>query len=194
MSDKTDTKTSNSEETKLSTSTVLIKGALLVFLAMSGNFLAELLGCKTQKLLSENMLAKHIILLFSIYFAVGFSKNLNPLTNMRNSVAIWVIFLLFTKLSVTSTGIIFAALTGLYIAQNFIDYHNDKNHLSEKTLNLILTLKKVLTIGIFVILIGGFAMYSRQQFLDHRENFSLMKLVLGTVSCDHKNLQNLVVQ
>ena len=71
----------NSEESKINnfdSINILVKGVLLIFLAMSGNFLAELLGCQTQKLLTENMWAKHAILLFSIYFAMGVVQDLNP--------------------------------------------------------------------------------------------------------------------
>ena len=179
--------------TSVSTSTILIKGALLVFLAMSGNFLAELLGCKTQKLLAENMWAKHIILIFSIYFAVGFTTNLNPVTNMRDTLVIWLIFLLFTKLSVAFTGIIFICLAGLYITQNFLDYYKVQSSLSKKTLDLIVKVKNMFTIGLIIILIIGFTLYSRQQFLDHRDDFSAIKLLFGTISCDHQDLQNLTV-
>tara|TARA_B110000211_G_C14081873_1_gene554962 strand:- start:274 stop:855 length:582 start_codon:yes stop_codon:yes gene_type:complete len=179
--------------TSVSTGTILIKGALLVFLAMSGNFLAELLGCKTQKLLAENMWAKHIILIFSIYFAVGFTTNLNPVTNMRDTLVIWLIFLLFTKLSVAFTGIIFICLAGLYITQNFLDYYKVQSALSKKTLDLIVKVKNMFTIGLIIILIIGFTLYSRQQFLDHRDDFSAIKLLFGTISCDHQDLQNLTV-
>lgn len=179
--------------TSVSTGSILIKGALLVFLAMSGNFLAELLGCKTQKLLAENMWAKHIILIFSIYFAVGFTTNLNPVTNMRDTLVIWLIFLLFTKLSVAFTGIIFICLAGLYITQNFLDYYKVQSSLSKKTLDLIVKVKNMFTIGLIIILIIGFTLYSRQQFLDHRDDFSAIKLLFGTISCDHQDLQNLTV-
>ena len=33
----------------------LIKGIFLLILAVSGNFVAETLGCKSQKLLTENI-------------------------------------------------------------------------------------------------------------------------------------------
>ena len=41
-----------------------IKGLFLLILAVSANFVGNLLGCKTQKLLTENMYAKHIVLIF----------------------------------------------------------------------------------------------------------------------------------
>ena len=44
----------------------IIKGIFLLILAVAGNFVAETLGCKTQKLLSNNMLSKHIIIILTI--------------------------------------------------------------------------------------------------------------------------------
>ena len=76
----------------------IMNGVLLLILAIAGNFIAETLGCKTQKLLTENMLAKHILILFIIYFSLGFTSesNPNPIILLRNSVSIWVLFLLFS--------------------------------------------------------------------------------------------------
>ena len=49
-----------------------IKGIFLLILAVAGNFVAETLGCKTQQLLSNNMLSKHIVIILILYFAVDF--------------------------------------------------------------------------------------------------------------------------
>ena len=52
-----------------------IKGLFLLILAVSANFVGNLLGCKTQKLLTENMFAKHIVLILLIYFTVDLTSN-----------------------------------------------------------------------------------------------------------------------
>ena len=66
----------------------------LLILAVSGNFVAETLGCKTQKLLTENMFAKNIIIILVIYFALGITNknNINPLINMYTAIIIWIFF------------------------------------------------------------------------------------------------------
>ena len=40
------------------------KGIFLLILAVVSNFIAETMGCKTQKLLNNNMIAKHFVILF----------------------------------------------------------------------------------------------------------------------------------
>ena len=46
-----------------------ILGVFLLLLAVSGNFIAETLGCKVQKLLTNNMYAKNIIIILITYFS-----------------------------------------------------------------------------------------------------------------------------
>ena len=45
----------------------IIDGLFLLFLAISGNFLAETLGCQTQELLTNSIIAKQIMTFFIIY-------------------------------------------------------------------------------------------------------------------------------
>ena len=63
-----------------------IKGIFLLFLAVSGNFIAEVLGCNIRKVLTEKMLVKHIIVIFSIYFSIGFTVRPNSTTHNTQSI------------------------------------------------------------------------------------------------------------
>ena len=45
----------------------ILKATLLLVLSVSGNFLAETLGCQSQKVLG-NMAVKHILILTSCFF------------------------------------------------------------------------------------------------------------------------------
>ena len=63
----------------------LNKSLFLLFLVVCGNYIGELLGCKTQKLLSENMYMKHIVLFFIIVGDRYFINNNLLLTKMERS-------------------------------------------------------------------------------------------------------------
>ena len=39
-----------------------------MLLALSGGFVAQTLGCKTQKLLTRHMYVKHIVIIMLVYF------------------------------------------------------------------------------------------------------------------------------
>ena len=76
----------------------IIKGIFLLILAISGNFLSETMGCQIQKLLTNNMFAKNIIILMVIYFSLGFASdqtNPHPWDIAKQTLFIWVFFLIF---------------------------------------------------------------------------------------------------
>ena len=74
-----------------------IKGLFLLILAVSANFVGNLLGCKTQKLLTENMFAKHIVLILLIYFTVDLTseKVFHPMDTLKSTVELWVFYILW---------------------------------------------------------------------------------------------------
>ena len=184
----------NSEESKINnfdSINILVKGVLLIFLAMSGNFLAELLGCQTQKLLTENMWAKHAILLFSIYFAMGVVQDLNPYRNILEAILIWVLFLLFTKTTPLFSILIFLNVIVFYIFQNFAKYYEKKGVISDKLMRRLTKIGQVLLINILILIIIGFVLYSKKQFVHHRDNFSIFQLVFGTLKCDYQSVKGL---
>ena len=52
-----------------------IRGVFLLILAIAGGFTAETLGCRSRRLLSNNMIVKHVVSVFILYFSIGiFSK------------------------------------------------------------------------------------------------------------------------
>lgn len=164
----------------------IIKGIFLLILAVSGNFVAETLGCKTQKLLSESMLAKHSIIFLIIYFALGFTSdnNYHPLVIARMSGFIWVLFILFTKMSITFTILTFGLLAIRYIISTFIDYYKsdgeEKNRDIIKLLILFGENIVMLTIGIVVL---GFVLYFRQQYTEYNKSWSTFKFIFGVNKC-----------
>ena len=74
---------------------------------MSGNFVAETLGCKVRKLLSDNLYIKNFIIILMLYFIVIFTveKNRHPIENMKLSIFLWIVFLLFNKTKLEFTVI-----------------------------------------------------------------------------------------
>ena len=96
----------------------LLKTIFLLILAISGNFIAETLGCKTQKLLSENIYSKHIVILLLLYFAMDITSNkttpISPFVQMRYALVIWVLFIIFTRMNLNFTIAVFIILGIIY--------------------------------------------------------------------------------
>lgn len=168
----------------------IMNGVLLLILAISGNFIAETLGCKSQKLLSENMLAKHVVILFIIYFSLGFASesNPNPMILLRNSVSIWVLFLLFTKMSLNFNIFVFGLVVLYHFINTYINYYTSKDKKKYKkeidNYNKILNYLKYLIIGSLIV---GFVLYFNKQRKDYSKNWSTFKFIFGVNKC--KSLQ-----
>lgn len=163
-----------------------ITGIFLLILAVSGNFVAETLGCKTQKLLSENMFAKNIIVILIVYFALGLTTQSkeNPVTNMIYSLVIWIFFVIFNKMSLTFTIISFILLAIILICKDFINYYkaNDEKDI-DKVKNLENFVNNIFIINI-VLIIVGFLLYFSKQYKDHYKNFSFPVFLFGKPTCD----------
>lgn len=163
-----------------------ILGIFLLLLAVCGNFIAETLGCKSQKLLQENMLAKNIIIILITYFSLGLSnadKVVSPLVNLRHALMVWSGFIIFNKMSIQFTLFSFLLLTIKLVIYNYIDYFKKTGNIAynqglESTYNILLYL------NVFTIIIG-FILYFRKQYKEHSKGFSIIKFLFGVSVCDY---------
>ena len=78
----------------LTTSNIVMKGIFLLVLAIIGGYVANTLGCKTQKLMETNMAVKHIVTIMIVYFAMDLSsqfqeKQISPFENLKLSFIIY---------------------------------------------------------------------------------------------------------
>ena len=174
----------------------LITGIFLLILAVSGNFVAETLGCKTQKLLSKNMIAKNIIIILVIYFSISFTskdKRNSPLNILMKSLLIWVIFIIFTKMNIVFTFIAFSLLIILLFLKDYIKYYNyylniEKNENKKieikNKINILHLILKILIIIFLIIILIGFSLYFLKQYKDHSKNFSYITFLLGKPECN----------
>ena len=165
----------------------LITGIFLLILAVSGNFIAETLGCKTQKLLSENMLAKNIIIILIIYFALGITDNENntrPDHTMITSLQIWMFFLIFNKMGLSFTVMSFILIACLLVSKNYTDYYtklDEKKH-REKIITLQKTSTNLFMLNLVVVAVG-FILYFRKQYSDYSDDFSMVSFIFGKTTC-----------
>ena len=164
------------------------KGLFLLFLAVGGNYVAQTFSCKTQKLLLENMYAKQAMVLFVLYFAVGFvdESNTSPFQKLLLALFIWVLFLMFTKMNALFTMVSFALFSFAYFIQTWITYYKnlkDDKKYSEEISNLEHIFRNLVFLTLFLVVVG-FIIYYMQQYKDRPKDFSLLKFIFGTVKCD----------
>lgn len=166
-----------------------IKGVMLLGLAVMGNYVGEILNCKTQKLLTENMIAKHFILILILIFAVDFaSSNSNyPTDNIATALIIYVFYVMYTKMTMIFLSVVSFLLFIVYLLTMYKSYYKDNLDKNKKYANYISKIDEV--DGIFKLLIVlltfiGFVSYFIKQRNDHYKNWSTTTFIFGSNLCD----------
>ena len=167
----------------------IIKGIFLLILAISGNFLSETMGCQMQKLLTNNMFAKNIIILMVIYFALGFASdqtNPHPLDIIKQTLLIWVFFLIFNKMDVYYTAIVAFLLFSILLCKDYLKYYKTENEKenNEKIVYLEDIVDKIVIVTLLITIVGFFIYFSKQRS-DHSDSFSYTKFILGSPKCEN---------
>ena len=156
----------------------------LMFLSISGNFVAQTLSCGSQSILSRNMFAKSVILFFMIYFTMDFSSTevIDPIVQLKRSLLLWIYLLIFTKMDIYFTGMALSLLVITYIMNNFVQYYRvDEERNKEKIERMSNYINFLESANILLILVGFFKYFLKQR-KDHK-NFSFSKFMLGVTKC-----------
>ena len=116
--------------------------ALWVLLVnVSGNFTAETLGCKTQKLLDTQWF-KHFIVFAIIYFTINFTKTDHenpPIHDVGKSIVVWILYHFFTHMDIFPTIVVSIMFMLIFLVSNYRDYYNKQKR---ETKQLEQTLEK----------------------------------------------------
>lgn len=162
-------------------------GLFLLLLTISGNFIAETLGCSTRKFLTESQIAKQIILLFLIYFSINLnSKNdkENPFNKIKSAFFVWIFFIIFEKMNIYFTGLVFLILTIIYILNNYKKHYQEVKKDDEKTIkNLNKYIEKLEILMILLVIIGFITYYFKQR--KDQKNFNYLYFLIGRRKCKH---------
>ena len=180
----------------------IIDGLFLLLLAISGNFIAETLGCQTQKLLTESIMAKQLMTFFIIFFTISYSnKDIDsPQSKLTKASLVYGFFLLFTKMNLTPTIIVLVLLVGLYIAGIYKNYYNalyNKKHSKkhskkyskndirphQENIKQITKIQRITMIGIIAVIISGFFLYYKEKRIEYNNSFDFAQFIFGVVKC-----------
>ena len=181
-------KSENDKTKHTYTSRDLVKGILLLALAIMGNYLGQMLGCRVQYILTTNGIAKNIILFFTIYFALTVFNSdaiIHPLETFKFSILLFIGFKLFSKTNLFFSTLILAITLIIYINSTFIKYYKQTNK-DHKTLEKI---EEKMIILLIVILIIGSSHYLYYQYTQYHHNnrFSLYKYFISAINCKSLN-------
>ena len=185
----------NKNET-LKQSLGIIDGLFLLFLAISGNFLAETLGCQTQELLTSSIITKQLMTFFIIFFTIDYSDEAieNPSIKLFKTALVWVFFLLFTKMDLKPTMVVFLILITIYISNSYKKYYEalfkekkkpskEESEEQEKRIKKMDQFQETLMGSVAVIILIGFFWYYQEKKVEYRGSFDFKKFIFGVVKC-----------
>ncbi len=163
-----------------------ILGVFLLIVAVAGNFIAESLNCQTQKLLTNNMFVKNLIIFMVIYFALDFTSEegnlIHPKELFIRAFMIWSFFLIFNKMDLIYTAIVFFSLFYILVTKNIIKYYNNKKE-SKKMVEYLKKSTFYTFVLIIVTMLIGFSLYFKKQYTDHKNNFNFIDFIFGKTKC-----------
>lgn len=155
----------------------ILTSGLLLYVGIAGNFIAETLGCKTQRMLTESMLAKHFVVLTVIFFTLGTFSEYSTLDCILYSCVTWVIFVMLTKQNPTYTVLLLSMMGMIYALTRERDMDD-----SESGDYDTLIVSMVVLFG--VVLSAGFFTYYNKQLLEKGDEFDWKKFMFGKHTCD----------
>ena len=163
----------------------IIRGIFLVILVICGNFTGQLLGCQTQKLLEMNMFSKYFVTYLILFFTIDFvsDKNKDVFITGKEALYIWILFIMFTRMNLFFTIIVFILLIIAYLINMQIKYLKE-NKPNDKNIKYLDIIHKKIYIVIFFTILLGFIMYFIKQRKEHKKNWSSIKFIFGRTKCD----------
>lgn len=176
-----DTKTKNSLENRVMSSP---KSVFVLYLIVSGNFLANLFGCRTQKALTNTMWLKHILGFMTMYFFVVLADSSSPFTDSPQmqllfTLFCYTLFLISTRMDYKWWIAFILTLVAYYILQVYKDHTQTKEQDKEK----YKTIQKYLTYVAGIILVVGFLVYLGKKKLEYKDQFNWTTFLIGKPSC-----------
>jgi hypothetical protein len=173
-----------------------IRAVLLIFLAVSANFVGNTLNCSIQKLLINNAIVRHLFVMLIIYFTIDFTSksSMNPINILRNTFIIYALFLVLTKqtieMFVVNVLIIFViyvfSISKQYIQQtkeNGENKNGENNETLEWNEETIDNVNYYLQYLLLMTLTIGFGLYFNKEYTDHKKNFNLFLFLFGLNKC-----------
>ena len=187
-------------------STHTLYGVFEIFIGEFGGFIEGTLGCRTQHHLEgQNMIFKHLIVLFVILMGVNGSSDSaqHPYTLISKSFVIWAVLLMFNRMRIFSTGIVVCLFVILYMVKALREHNKesckdcDKKIEEGKPINTqcankakmeswdsaLLNTERALILGIIANVLIGCGLYMNDKKREYGYDFSYKTFFLGIQPC-----------
>jgi len=178
----------------------------IFILIVSANFLAEIFPCRLQYLLRNNMLIKHVFGLFTMIFFVVLSSGDKKILNIiKNSVLLYILFILISKCNLHIFYLILFLLGITYI----LNIMNDEKKINEEISNEEISNEELsneeisneeisnediyeniiyfLYVIIFILVFIGVLVYMGEKKIEYKDKFTYYTFFIGKSICKGKS-------
>lgn len=162
----------------------LFQPLFVVYLTISGNFLAGLFGCQMQRLMAENTYMRHILGFCTLFFLVvlvsdgtgggGGSRRL-PL-----ALGVYALFTLTNRMRY-SLWLVFMVLLLLLYVVHVVEEDTDAAH--PRTSETLLNVQVVIGVAALTLVAFGVPLYLGDKRREYGADFSLVNFLIGDARC-----------
>ena len=149
------------------------KSFLLVVFLVTGNIITETLGCSFNKFIDNNIV-KYLFLFLLIWITINIGTNDAHIDNFKNSVLIFIVYILFTRSKVYIISISLTFVIMLYMLHGYKkDAEEGKINKDDNIIKNINTAIKIIETVLPVIILYGFFEYMYIQYKDKGKKFNM---------------------
>lgn len=153
----------------------ILKGVFwLILMCISAVSIVPTYSKQFINLINKNDIIKHICIIWSIYFLIDFSddKYQHPLVTLKQSLIIWIGYLIISKQSIYFNVFNFLILTCIYVFNKYNDYLVNTNKI-DKNDNEIKKLNEISNILVILLVVSSFT--GLIQFYKYEKNYKQSK-------------------
>lgn len=162
----------------------LPKNIFVLYLIISGNFLANLFGCRTQEALGNKMWLKHFLGFMTMFFFVVLVDNNSkrrgsPHTQLLYTLLFYLVFIITTRMDYKWWVVFIVSLAIVYILQ----VYKESDDTDEKEREQYELYQTYLTYTTAFVILFGFIIYYGRKKLEYGEKFNHYTFLLGKTNC-----------
>lgn len=168
--------------------TILAKSLFVFYLIVSGNYLGNLFGCKTQQVFNENMYVKHLLGFFTLYFFISLVETSDVVpTSLTDrfvfAFVVYIWFIISTRIEVKYWLVLIILLCIIYVLQLNIESENKKELPDSKKIENISKIQKIILYISVIITIIGFLIYLGEKKHEYKKSFNYSTFFSGVAKC-----------
>ncbi len=165
--------------------TTIATSVIAFYFVVGCNFIPEIIGCRLQTLLRENMIAKHILGLLLLFFLIIVVNPKNADQNLIKNVIITLIVYIWFLFTTRSPLIITLISIILFIILYILNSKKDRLILSNEKdkIKFINNIQYIIIIFLIVISVIGIIIYTIEKRKEYGKNFDIKKFIIGNKSC-----------